>query len=919
MPPKKTSEPTIVDKEKTKERKTKQKDKKQDDTTDKPIKKIKVIKEITKETTKKIQETSESVPEESKKKKTKKEEEPEIVPYKLKLNPDGKILVIVESPGKIKKIQSILGSDYIVTASVGHIIDLSSKTMSIDIGNDFKPRYVALDGKGSVIRDLKKLASSSSDILLATDEDREGEMIAWSLSHVLGIKDNKRITFNSITKDEIIKAVKNPREIDNNLVDAQKSRRMLDRIVGYEISPLLWKSIGQSLSAGRVQSVVVRIILDREQEIQDFLKGNIDFNFKFKADFYKNIIANLYQIKKPKTNLDIEDNIINDDDSDSEQEQTKNKTDEIVSGTLIKGYKSYIGTEKLARELMDKMIESEFKISGKGEKTQMKNPSPPFTTSTLQQEASRKLGFTIKRTMMAAQHLYEAGHITYMRTDSINLSSEAIKTIGDYIKNKYGNDYHSPKNYKTKSNNTQEAHECIRPTHSEITGLTESAKISNDEIKLYVLIWKRAIASQMKPAKLSVAMTQISISKLKEYYFQTDTTSILFDGFLKVYNIQNIENENEQDEDTLTSRVFKINEILKLNKLDVNQDYQKPLPRYNEASLVNKLDPKNLNIGRPSTYAAIITKIQERGYVEKKDNDGITQKSLSLTWNSKNKNIEENTNDINIGKDTGKLVPTAIGKIVTEYLVDNFPDLMDYKFTSNMEKKLDNIAEGTLKMTKLMDEFYNTDFHPIIDKLLKDKVKYVDKNKRIVGKDKDDSTIIATVRRYGPVIILEKDGKAINTGPLKLPNTIESITLDEALKILSYPKLLGKINNKEVKLYKGKFGLYAKYGDSSINLGAYNDNEEDITIKVIEDKLKEKSSKNLWEGKDGKINYVVLEGPYGKYISIKDTSKKTLKPVNVKLSSDIEIKDLTLEKIKEIADAGKINKYKFKRSRPIKK
>ena len=818
------------------------------------------------------------------------------------MSEDGKILVIVESPGKIKKIQSILGNNYIVTASVGHIIDLAAKTMSIDIEHDFKPKYENLEGKNKIINDLKKLAKSSSDILLATDEDREGEMIAWSLAYVLNISDAKRITFNSITEDEILKAVNNPRKIDFNLVDAQKSRRILDRIVGYEISPLLWKSIGQSLSAGRVQSVVVRIILDREREIQKFLKGDIKSEFKFKAEFYKNIIAQLYQTKKTSK----KENINDDEKDDSDIEDT---TSEKISGIIIKGYKTDIYSEKNARELMIKIIESEFKISGKGDRLQIKNPSPPFTTSTLQQEAARKMGFTIKRTMMAAQNLYEAGHITYMRTDSINLSKEALKSIGEYIKSTYGTNYHNEKNYVGKTKNTQEAHESIRPTHIEKTGLSESGKIGSDETKLYTLIWKRAIASQMTQAKLNVATTQIYISKLKEYYFQSDISSIIFDGFLKVYNIQNIEETNE---DKIVSNIPNMGDKLKLTNLKTEQDYEKPSSRYNEASLVNKLDPKNLNIGRPSTYANIISKIQERGYVERKDNIGIEKDTLKLEWNVNDKKIKEENIKINLGKDNGKLSPTAIGALVTDFLVNYFPEIMDYKFTSNMEEKLDDIAEGKTKMLNILNDFYFKDFHPIIDKLSKEKVKFVDKDKRNLGKDSNGFDVIATIRRYGPVVMIEKeDGKPINTAPLKSPNTIESVTLEEALQILSYPKSLGKYGNKEIKLYKGKFGFYSKYGDYNVNLSSITD-EEDITLEKIIELINEKKSKNLWEGKDGKIYYTILDGQYGKYIKIEDKSKKSSKPLNIKLPTDVEIKDLTLEKIHKIIEEGKINKFKHK-------
>jgi DNA topoisomerase-1 len=842
---------------------------------------------------------TESVKADKKESDKKDNSESEIKPISIKFNEDGKILVIVESPGKIKKIQSILGDNYIVTASVGHIIDLNSKDMSIDINNDFKPKYYTLQGKSKVINDLKKLAKNSSDILLATDEDREGEMIAWSIAYVLGLDGAKRITFNSITEQEILKAIENPKEIDLNLVDAQKSRRMLDRIVGYELSPILWKSIGQSLSAGRVQSVVVKIILDREKEIQEFLSKEILSEFKFKAEFNQNIISQLYQIKKPNLQLNTNEEKL----EEAEQTEENNDNDK-VKGQIIKGYKAYIPTEKNARELINKIIESEFKISGTGEKTQLRNPSPPFTTSTLQQEASRKLGFTIKRTMMAAQNLYEAGHITYMRTDSVNLSSEAINDIGKHIKSKYGISYYIKREYKS-SKNTQEAHECVRPSHIEISGLSESGKINSDEVKLYTLIWKRTIASQMAPAKISVSNTQISISKLKDYYFQSEISSIIFDGFLKVYNIENIENN---DEKKILTKMPKQNEKLILSRVESKQDYQKPPPRYNEASLVNKLDPKNLNIGRPSTYAAIITKIQERGYVEKKDNEGIEKDSLELIWKSDKKQINETKNKINIGKDNGKICPTIIGKLVTEFLTEYFKDLMDYKFTSNMENKLDQVAEGDLSILNLMKEFYSKEFHPIIEKLSKEKIKYTDKNQRILGTDENNNTIIATIKRYGPVVLSEINGKMKNISPLKSPHTIETVTLETALELLSYPKLLGKIGKTEVKLNRGKYGLYVKYGDKNINLSGVN--EEDINLDMISEKLTETKSKNLWEGKEGKVNYVILNGPYGKYINIKDTTKKTNKPMNIKLDEDVKIEDLTLEKVKELVEKGKINKFK---------
>ena len=828
------------------------------------------------------------------------------------LNGNGKILVIVESPGKIKKIQDILGDSYVVSASVGHIIDLAAKTMSIDIENNFKPEYEILSGKESIVKQLKALSKTSSDILLATDEDREGEMIAWSLAYTLGINNAKRIAFNSITEKELLNAVKNPRKIDMDLVDAQKSRRILDRLVGYEISPLLWKSIGQSLSAGRVQSVVSRLIIDREKDIKEFLSKEIKSAFKFKAIFNKNIISSLYQTKKPDGNIDgnIDSSDIDSIDTDSHVEQDKQTANdsEKISGTLLKGYKAIILTEKMARELLKKMSESEYKIIGKGEKLKFKNPSPPFTTSTLQQESSRKLGFAVKRTMMAAQNLYEAGHITYMRTDSTNLSEEALKSIGQYILDVYGKSYHVEKNYKGKSKNTQEAHEAIRPTHIEIKGLSESGKIGSDELKLYQLIWKRAIASQMAPAKFSVATTHISISKLKDYYYSTEIDTLIFDGFLKVYNLKNLE---ETDETNISTKIPQLGEKLQCSNITATQEYERPEPRYDEASLINKLDPKNLNIGRPSTYATIINKIQERGYIIKKDNEGIEKDSMQLIFDGKK--IEDSKFKISLGKDIGRLTPTPLGKIVTEFLIQYFPEIMDYKFTSDMEQKLDDVAEGKLVWSNLMDKFYNTEFHPIIENLKKEKIKFVDKDRKVIGKDPTSGEdIIVTMRRYGPVVMIEKGKKTLNIAPIKAPLTVDTITLENAIEILSYPKLLGKYEKKDIYLYRGKYGFYSKCGDKNINLSKF-ENEEDITVDVISELIKEVKKKYLWEGSEGKIEYKVLEGPYGKFINIKDMSKKLAKPLNIKFPEGIEIKDLTLDKIKNLVEEGK--KTKFRRGK----
>jgi DNA topoisomerase-1 len=455
-----------------------------------------------------------------------------------------KTLVIVESPGKIKKIQDILGDSYIVAASVGHIIDLSAKKMSIDIDNDFRPKYEYLPGKEKVINDLKRLAKLSSDILLATDEDREGEMIAWSLAHVLEIKDPKRITFNSITAEEILNAVKKPHKIDFDMVDAQKARRILDRIVGYEISPILWKSIGQALSAGRVQSVVVKLIIDRETEIDEFFNSKLKSFFNVTGKFLDKkkvpFTSVLFSTKKSKVQeIDTEEDVEDVKDLSSETETAKN-------GDLKQGSKFLLEDIKEVKQVLKSLQKSKFKIQGIGSRESLRNPAPPFTTSTLQQEASRKLGFAIKRTMSAAQNLYEAGHITYMRTDSVNLSKDAMKTITKYVLDKYGKSYSRPKEYKGKTSNSQEAHEAVRPTHVEHPEVNQKGKVGSDEAKLYQLIWKRSVASQMSPAVFNINTTQIGISELRDNFFSTEVSTVKFNGFLAVYDIKNLENENPE-------------------------------------------------------------------------------------------------------------------------------------------------------------------------------------------------------------------------------------------------------------------------------------------------------------------------------------------------------------------------------------
>ena len=807
-----------------------------------------------------------------------------------------KILVIVESPGKIKKIQDLLGPGYIVMASVGHIIDLDPANMSIDIKNKFTPNYAVIEGKEKVISDLKKAMKTADDVYLASDEDREGEMIAWSLAKELGLKKPKRIAFNSITKAEIDKAIKNPREIDENLVDAQKSRRILDRIVGYEISPILWKSIRASLSAGRVQSVVARLIIDKENEIKEFYQKDSQSFFKFNGVFNE-------KKKKPFKALLYTSNKTS---ADKNEEEDDDEITEIEG--LRKGGRAKVNSEN-AKKLLNDMTKSTFKVKNIVEKDSTRHPSAPFTTSTLQQEAAKKLGFTVKRTMTAAQKLYEEGYITYMRTDSVNLSKEALTEIKEFVTSKFGKEYHNEKQYFGKSKNTQEAHEAIRPTHVKDENLTEKKKIGYDEVKLYNLIWRRAVASQMSPAKFKITNIEIEISKLKDYYYLTQIENILFQGFLRVYGFKDVEN--------IGIDIPAIGSVLEVDNITGNEDYERPPPRFNEASLVKKLDPDNLNIGRPSTYASIINKIQERGYVILQNLEGEEKDAVTLCWDGGSK-IKETSEKINIGKEQNKLVPTSVGILVNDFLVKNFPEIMDYTFTASMEDELDEIAEGKIKFVKVMDKFYKK-FHPVVEKLLAAKKTEIDKLSRSLGKHPTkDLEIIATLARFGPVVKMCESKSKCVYAPIKPPLTIDTITLKDAVKLFEYPKLVGKYEDKPIELFKGKHGFYLKWATTKLSIETIDKikDKEKITEKEAIELLKEKRKNIYWEGKDGTKQYTILEGPYGKYISIKDSMKPMKKSQNVKLVEEIKnYEELTIDKVKELVNLGYESKYKNKKTK----
>jgi DNA topoisomerase-1 len=796
----------------------------------------------------------------------------------------GKILILVESPHKAETIKKMLGKNYDVIATVGHIMDLDPKGMSIDIKNNFEPIYVQNEDKKTVISEIKKVAKTADKIFFAADPDREGEMIAWSSAQILKIKDPKRISYTEITKDAITYALEHPRKIDMNLVDAQKTRRILDRIVGYEISPILMKIFSiLHISAGRVQSVVARLIIDKENEINEFLKKDINSSFKFIGEFKfdKNILSsNLFHVGK---------NSIKNENINNDEDNVDDNDDENEKGNVK------IETLKDAKELLEKFKKSKFSISKINDKILTRNPLPPFSTSSMQQASSNKLGLDVKRTMYAAQHLYEAGFITYLRTDSINLSVEALKNIGSFIVKKYGKEYHKETIYKSKGKNTQEAHEAIRPT--DINQLEISGKnINNDELRLYNLIWKRTVASQMTPAKIKQIEIHIGIDNMKKYEFITKTDTIEFAGYLKVYNVDEINNEN-----VMINKIPKVGTKLEMVKIVSKQTYKKPPSRYNDGSLVNKIKPENLNIGRPATTMSIITKIQERGYVVKKDVDGIEKEMTTLVLN--NNKIEETKEKIMLGKENQKFVPTELGMMVNDFLVNYFPTLMNYQFTSDMEEKLDNIAEGETQWLSVMKTFYK-DFHPIVEKVSGNLKELIKDKQRVIGKHPESGEeIIATIGKYGPYVKM-KQGKKTIQAPIQKPLTIDTITIQDVLKLFEYPKNLGKYNEEDVLLQKGKFGYYLIVGKEKISVGDKNDISLDDAIKAI----KEKEAKTLWKKTDGKTIYQVLNGPYGQYIKVTFSSKKS---INVKLPKDTDLEKLKLETVKELVANWKPPKRRF--------
>ncbi|TDT43772.1 DNA topoisomerase-1 [Maribacter spongiicola] len=677
-----------------------------------------------------------------------------------------KNLVIVESPAKAKTIEKFLGKDFKVESSFGHIADLPSSELGVDVENDFTPKYIVDKDKQALVKKLKSLADKAETIWLASDEDREGEAISWHLAEELGLdkKKTKRIVFNSVTKAAIQKAIENPREINYNLVNAQQARRVLDRLVGYQLSPVLWKKIKPGLSAGRVQSVAVRLIVERERDIEGF---EPQASFKIAAEF-----------------------------------QTEEGS--IFSAKLNKTF----STEEEANAFLEKNKAADFSVSKLDKKPAKKSPSAPFTTSTLQQEASRKLYFSVGRTMQVAQRLYEAGLITYMRTDSVNLSNEALTSAKEAIEKNYGKEYSETRNFKGKSKGAQEAHEAIRPTDMG----NQSPSLERDQSKLYDLIWKRTVASQMSDAQLERTNVKIKASKHSEE-FTANGEVIKFDGFLKVY-MEGVDDEDVAEEQEGILPAMKKGERLLNNFISATERFTRAPYRFTEASLVKKLE--ELGIGRPSTYAPTISTILNRGYVEKGTIEGKERKYQQLILVSDKIEVKNLTE--NVGSDKGKMVPTDIGMIVTDFLVSNFANILDYNFTAQVEEDFDEIASGDEDWKKMMKDFYK-DFHPnVVD---------VEENadrasgERILGKDpKSGKQVSVRLGRFGPMVqIGTVDDEEKPTFASLLPEqSLNTISYEEAMDLFKLPRKLGVYEGEEVLANVGRFGPYVKFGEKFISM-----------------------------------------------------------------------------------------------------
>lgn len=756
-----------------------------------------------------------------------------------------KNLVIVESPAKAKTIEGFLGKDFLVKSSYGHVRDLPSKGLSIDIENGFAPDYEVMPDKKAVISELKKLAKGAEQVWLATDEDREGEAISWHLAEALGldIKTTRRIVFHEITKNAILKAIDSPRFIDQNLVNAQQARRVLDRLVGFELSPVLWRKVKPSLSAGRVQSVAVRLIVEREREINEFQSASA---FRVVALFRLN--GSAFKAELPKR----------------------------------------FSTEEEARQFLEKCKGAQFTVRNVETKPAKKSPSAPFTTSTLQQEASRKLGFSVSQTMVVAQRLYESGKITYMRTDSVNLSDTAIDSAVEQISRLYGKEFAERRRFKTKSKSAQEAHEAIRPTYLN----NPSVDGDSNEKRLYDLIWKRTIASQMADARLERTTANIEADDTG-LMFQAQGEVLKFEGFLKVYMEGSDDEESEEQSGMLPP--IKQGDKPEAEEIVATERFTHHPPRYTEASLVKKLE--ELGIGRPSTYAPTISTIQKRGYVVKEDRPGVERKYRVLTLKSDNLNAEDRKE--NTGAEKSKLFPTDIGSVVTDFLVTNFSEVLDYTFTATVEKEFDEIAEGQRKWNSMIEDFYKQ-FHQRVEETLETSEKAT--GERALGTDpKSGKPIIARIGRFGPMVQIGtvEDEEKPKFASLRAGQRIDQITLEEALDLFKLPRVLGEYEGKDVSANVGRFGPYVRHGSLFASLGKEDDVMEvtiDRAIELIEAKKKSDREKILRTySEDPEMK--VLKGRWGPYLAV---GKK-----NFRLPKGTDPEEISYEKAMEIVGSEK--------------
>ena len=758
-----------------------------------------------------------------------------------------KNLVIVESATKAKTIEKILGQDFKVVSCVGHISDLPVKELGVDVKNDFKPKYVIPTEKKPIIRDLKKYVKDSDKVWLASDEDREGEAIAWHLYENLDLanKDYERIVFHEITKNAILNALETPREINFNLVNAQQARRVLDRLVGYELSPVLWRKVKAGLSAGRVQSVSVRLIVEKEREIKNFISKS---SYKLIGVF--------------------------------ENEQ----------GVKLKAElnEKYYSVEEV-KNFLEKNYNSIFNISSIDKKPAKKSPTPPFTTSTLQQEASRKLGFGVTRTMSTAQKLYEAGLITYMRTDSVTISNEAKSSIVQKIESKYGEDYVNLRDYKNKNKSAQEAHEAVRPTDINIEEITSDY----DQQRLYHLIWKRTISSQMSDAQIERTVVNIKSDSYNEFFVARGEV-IKFDGFLRVYN-EGTDDEIEEEKGVLPA--LSINENLNLLSISSRESFSRPPSRFTEASLVKKLE--ELGIGRPATYATTISTIQNRGYIAKGVNEGL-DRNYNLIEFSKN-GIKESQLKEKTGSNKGKLVPTDIGMIVNDFLVDNFNNILDYGFTAEVEKNFDKIATGDQDWTDIIKQFYS-DFHENVNEV-KDNAER-QSGEKILGSDPNSGRVVKVrLGKFGPIAqigTIDEEEKPIFASLTK-DQQLDTISLEEALELFKFPKEIGNHKGETVTVNNGRYGPYIKFSTKSISIPNGIDPHTvdlNIAIELIDEKLKSEEPIHIYNEKPvtkGKGRF----GPFIKWNDMFINVNKTYDFDNLSKNDIEELIELKIQKEKE--------------------